>query len=83
MKDIADWASDWSPALDVAKSVSKVMFIHGDLHTFHRVEDISAICAAQASIGSLIIEGSAQLALYEQPLAIGQGIQSLLGVESG
>ena len=83
VKDIADWASDWSPALDVAKSVSKVMFIHGDLHTFHRVEDISAICAAQASIGSLIIEGPAQLALCEQPLAIGQGIQSLLGVESG
>lgn len=79
VKDIADWTSDWSSTLDVVTAASKVTFVHGRSHTFQKADDIEAYCAPHLSTSCLIIEGSAQLVMYEQPLAIGRAIQGAPG----
>lgn len=79
VKDIADWASDWSPAIETVAPAAKITFIHGQSHTFQKVEDIQAFCAAKALTEPVILERSGQLALYEHPSRVAQAIKDMAG----
>ncbi len=77
VKDIADWTTDWSSVIETIKSATDVLFIHGELHTFQKMDDILEVCAGEISIKSFVVSGAAQLALYEQPFAVGRAIRSM------
>ncbi len=76
VKDIADWGSDWSSAIETVTTACSVTFIHGQSHSFRKTEDVEAFCSTQQAAQSLIIQGSAQLALYEHPMIVARAIQS-------
>lgn len=69
-RDVGDWGSDWSAALDAVASVAPVRFIHGESHSFLLPSRIEDAASKNDGVSLTLLGGSGQLALYEQPQEI-------------
>lgn len=76
-RDVGDWGSDWSAHLYSVARRAPVRFIHGEEHTFKLASQIRDVASESNAITCRIINGSAQLALYEQPQLIATEIADL------
>jgi len=75
VRDIALWASGWSSDLQQVAERVPVLMVHGAQHSFFPVAGIQALEESITGVSSLILEDSAQLALYEHPGRIAQGLR--------
>ena len=76
-RDVGDWGADWSEALLTVCGQAPVKFIHGRDHTFQLASRIEALAARTEGVSCRILDGVAQLALYEAPADVASEIASL------
>ena len=69
-RDVGDWGSDWSAALDDVAASATVHFIHGDAHSFLLPSRVMDLAAQKSAVSATLLDGSGQLALYERTKAI-------------
>lgn len=77
-RDVGDWGADWSAALNGVAAKAPVTFIHGREHSFQLASRIEAIVEKRDSVSCRILDGMAQLALYEAPEEVAAEIAGLL-----
>lgn len=76
-RDVAAWGADWSPNLIKVAAAAPVKFIHGGAHSFHLASRIKALAERTRSVSHLILDNTAQLALYQQPTKVAKAIAGM------
>ncbi len=76
-RDVGDWGSDWSPALNTVAASAPVLFLHGDAHSFLLPSRIEEITSESNAISLKLLRGSGQLALYEKAKEIADELRVL------
>lgn len=73
-RDLRDWGSDWSASLDTVIERSRVLFLHGEEHTFQLPKAITALAARHDNVAAQIYRQRAQMLLYQDPIDIARQI---------